>query len=595
MKKSKERQKIRGNASIAGRLWQVVVEMLLVFGVFFMISIVVISNESRNNYAIRESETLINGVAGSIHANIDNYKDLTRLIMLKKDVINFLRAKEVDAGLMNDAHYGVMDVLSVCNNVDSVFIFRNDGEYMSTGRTEYDVDVELMADEAWKSLILDRRGGAVVVMNGNGAVHRKNGTQILTIARAIYDINTQKRTGILLMNISIEMLDKIVVAQEPSNVAIFAPDSELLAGDEFFEDFYDENYFIGEMSHREEKVGSSKKMVSAYDLPDLPLKIMCVTSAPSRITLSRAVFLVLSLLLVVFIVSVINTSFFITRNITRPLFNLADSMEKTKQSGWLEKIDIDVPNNEIGTLSDSYNNMIEHLNVLFTSLIEKEKSVQKAEMRVLHEQIKPHFLYNSMETIGFMALDAGAENVYEALETLGSFYRNFLSKGSREIPLSREIHIIKDYLSLQKLRYGDIIVDSYNIEEDSAERLIPKLILQPLVENCIYHGIRPKGECCEIKISTFIVEGDLHIVVLDTGIGMTEEAINRALSSNPDEMENDDKDVIVGGSGFGLRGTIERIRYYCNKEDVVSIESEPGEYTKIEIVIPEKTVEEGAE
>ena len=205
-------------------------------------------------------------------------------------------------------------------------------------------------------------------------------------------------------------------------------------------------------------------------------------------------------------------------------------------------------------------------------------------MRVLQEQIKPHFLYNSIETIGFLALDAGADKVHDALETLGSFYRNFLSKGDREIRLNQEINIVKDYLSLQKLRYGDIIEDEYDITEEAGHFIVPKLILQPLVENSIYHGIRLKGEKGLIKVSAYVSDDILYLKVRDTGVGMSEETIKKVLST--DRVKGDETD----SGSFGLWGTIERIRIYCNRDDVVSIASEPGEYTEIEIRIDRSVI-----
>jgi len=211
-------------------------------------------------------------------------------------------------------------------------------------------------------------------------------------------------------------------------------------------------------------------------------------------------------------------------------------------------------------------------------------------MRVLQEQIKPHFLYNSIETIGFMALDAGADKVHDALETMGSFYRNFLSKGGREIPFSREISIVKDYLSLQKLRYGDIIEDEYDIPAEAEYFIVPKLILQPLVENSIYHGIRLKGEKGMISISAYVdeIEGEeypereLHIVVKDTGVGMDQDKIDKILSAEEKDRPQE------ADESFGLWGTIQRIRMYTGKKDCVKIESEQGEYTRIEITIGAK-------
>ena len=236
--------------------------------------------------------------------------------------------------------------------------------------------------------------------------------------------------------------------------------------------------------------------------------------------------------------------------------------------------------------------MIDHVNELIDKLMEKEKTLQRAEMRVLQEQIKPHFLYNSIETIGFLALDAGADKVHDALETLGRFYRNFLSKGGKDISLSREIKIVQDYLALQKLRYGDIIDDVYEIDEDTKKFIVPKLMLQPLVENSIYHGIRLKGEPGVISIRAYIEEhseGDdefreLHVIVTDTGVGMDQEIIEKILS-----VDSKDRPAEADES-FGLWGTIQRIRMYTGKRDCVKIASEEGEFTRIEIIIPEMPV-----
>jgi two-component system sensor histidine kinase YesM len=230
--------------------------------------------------------------------------------------------------------------------------------------------------------------------------------------------------------------------------------------------------------------------------------------------------------------------------------------------------------------------MIDYMNELFERLLQEEEDIRKAEMMVLHEQIKPHFLYNTLETIRYLAIQENAVQARDALETLGSFYRNFLSKGKREIPFQNELRIIQDYLSLQKLRYGDSFTDEYEIEEETLDFMVPKLILQPLVENSIYHGIKLKGEPCIIRITAKMSEEGLHIFIYDTGIGISEEQIRKVLEG---EREEHDETVRTSPGGFGLAGTIDRIRYYCNKEDVVSIRSEMGEYTEIELFIPQST------
>ena len=584
-KKKKEKKKVFiANNSLTVKAWYVIGGALLVFTVVFAIAILVMTERSRRDYEIRESETVLNSMSGNITANLQSYKDISRLVMLNDQVVKFLRVKsgEVDAGIKNDTKFGINDIFVASDYVDSVFIFRDDKHYVTTGKGVYFIDYGLMADSFWQAVIQVKEGGTVIFMNGNGAVYRVNGDPIITIGRAIYDIYTQERVGILLVNISTGMLQSTIQGQVGSNVCVVTDEGKFLAGDETVASYFEPSFAEAEeMVHKPLRGDKNTRMISALRVPETPLIVLCSSSASAPGSVPIETMIAMLLVFVTFLVSISVAAVFITRNITHPIYELSAEIEKTKESGWLKKIDAQMPENELLMLKESYNSMIDYLNEMFTRLLEKEKVIQKAEMRVLHEQIKPHFLYNSLETISYMALEAKAPNVHSALETLGSFYRNFLSKGDREIPLEREVQIVRDYLSLQKLRYGDILNDEYDIAEDTEELMIPKLILQPLVENSIYHGIRLTGEKGIIKVSSFMEDGKLHITVWDTGIGMTQDTIDSVLKIDEHPTSLDDS-----LSGFGLKGTIERIRYYCGRDDVVKIKSELGEYTQIELILP---------
>lgn len=572
----------KNSKSISKRLWLIMISIFLVIILFFMVAVLIVTTQANRDYEITEANTRITSVKSNIQSNLDNYKDVSRLIMLNEKAITFLRADNANAGIKNDAHYGVMDVLHACKNVDSVFIFRNDGEYMSTGKAEYLLDRNKMEEAKWQNRILEKRGGVVIDMNGNGALFRKRGPDVITISRTIYDILTQKKSGTMLMNISINMLSKVIKGQDKKDICILDTSGNYLAGDTNLVSYFSEQFLSEENVHIEIGKGFGNTMISGSRMKDTPLVILCSTTANVK-AIPMLTLVTMIILLVIFLIAVFLATVFISRDVTRPIVELTHAMEETKKSGYLQKLDVNMPANEIGELADSYNSMIAHLNDLIKRLIEKEKAEQQAEMRVLHEQIKPHFLYNSLETISYLAMEAGADKVHTALETLGSFYRNFLSKGSGEITLRREINIIQDYLALQKLRYGDIIIDEYEIEEETLDYKIPKLLLQPLVENCIYHGIRPKGEEGIIRITSYL-EGDvLHLKVYDSGVGMDIKDIERILDPNADD--NEDTDSLK--KSFGLRGTIERVRYYSNDRDTVKIKSELGEYTEIEIIIRE--------
>ena len=158
--------------TLAVKVWYVIGGALLAFIVMFAISFLVLSDRSRRDHEIKESETILNSMAGSITANIESYKDISRLVMLDDKVVSFLRAPgdEIGAGIKNDTKVAVYDILIASEYVDSVFIFRDDQYYVKTGRGLYFIDYDLMEDTSWQADIRVRRGGAVILLNGNGAV-----------------------------------------------------------------------------------------------------------------------------------------------------------------------------------------------------------------------------------------------------------------------------------------------------------------------------------------------------------------------------------------------------------------------------------------
>ncbi|MGB8454612.1 MAG: sensor histidine kinase [Anaerocolumna sp.] len=557
--------------------------LLLFFCMMFMITSSIIIKKTEDDFKARTSETAVNNVVSTIRASLVNYNYLTRLIMLNDRVVSYLKTEKTDREKIYDAREGINEIQSLYSYIDSVYIFRNDGEYVSTGIGEYSIDINSVE----RSNILDARGTIVISINGNGTIRKKRSKPLLTMSRAIYDINSQKRLlGMLVMNISGDVFDDALALQNSSGMCILDRNGTLLCGNEEIGALYDRDYDSKSIVYKSIRLEGERKTLTGK-LAVKPLVVLCASGEGAE-PLPRDTLHALMITLTAFILSAFVCAWFITVNIARPIRNLSEAMERTRSSGWLKKIDTEMPNNEIGRLAESYNSMIEYLNELFNRLLENEKNVQKAEMRVLQEQIKPHFLYNTLGTISYMTVQENASKAHDALETLGSFYRNFLSKGDREIPLKRELRITQDYLSLQKLRYGNIFEDEYILDDSTLDYMIPKLILQPLVENCIYHGVRLKGEKCVIRITTCMEEGGLHIIVYDSGVGMSDEQIKNVLEAS-------EKDDIKGLSGFGLRGTINRIRYYYDYDNVVQIRSEPGEYTEIEIYIPKmrKTKTEG--
>ena len=584
MAKENERNKNKKRHSLVTGLRVITLFMVLIMAISFFFAVLYLVRQERIKNITNEAEKTINTLEDGVLAELTRYRELSRLIMTDKGVVNYLHAGigQIDGGFKKNTRYSILNILNVTTLVDSVFVFRNDGLYVNSSHDNYILDDARMSDDEWLSEILKRRGASVISINCNGAITRSNGIPIVSIGRVINDINSQEKIGILFMSISPVFIDRKLEVLGGANMVVMSEDGIVLSGDEDLKRFLPESGYSDEIRHEMVRDGVSKVMISYSRIPDTPLIVACATPVGNGFVMFETV-RVIMILILIFVLIIIIGSVFIVRNVTSPISVLTREMEHNKEIGRLDTIDADIIDNEIGLLKDSYNGMVERVNDLYAQNLENEKSLRRAELRVLHEQIKPHFLYNSLETIGYLAMESGADNVHSALETLGSFYRNFLSKGDRVIPLEREINIVKDYLSLQKLRYGDIIEDEYMIGEGTGQCMIPKLILQPLVENSIYHGIRLTGEKGTILIKTELTGGDLHIFVRDTGVGMSAEQIEYLLSDHEGEsLEN----LGETSESFGLWGTIERVRLFCGKKDVVKISSELGEYTEIEFIIP---------
>jgi two-component system sensor histidine kinase YesM len=285
--------------------------------------------------------------------------------------------------------------------------------------------------------------------------------------------------------------------------------------------------------------------------------------------------------LIAFTIILLNSIFlfigtiFITRLITVPIKKLIESMKKV-EVGEFSEVYIQSGDDEIGELRDGYNAMISEIRNLIQKIMIEQKIKRKAELNILQEQIKPHFLYNSLDAIAYMAVTGKGEEAYNLIMALSNYYRTSLSKGSEVITISNEVEIVRNYLTIQKVRYPNMFSDEYEIDESVSEVKIVKLILQPLVENALYHGIKPKGESGNIKISIKKEDKCIKLSVEDDGVGMNEEKLREINSS---ELEGNI-------SSFGLRGTIERLKIFYGRENIYEITSREGYGTKINITLP---------
>ena len=248
---------------------------------------------------------------------------------------------------------------------------------------------------------------------------------------------------------------------------------------------------------------------------------------------------------------------------------------------------------EIAELGMSFNIMIGRIRELLDAKVKEQENLKKAELRALQAQINPHFLYNTLDTIIWMTESKKTDEVIEIVRALSSFFRISLSKGRDWITIGEEIERTRNYLTIQKMRYRDIV--DYQIEMDEAVvgNTVLKLVLQPLVENALYHGVKNKRQGGTITVRAKpLKEDQILLQVEDNGIGFTPEKLAQLQA----ELADDSGEIKLE-SGFGIGNVNQRIRLYYGREYGVSIKSEYSAGTCVTIVIParrDETVENGS-
>ena len=549
-------------------LCTMIVCILFCSGIFYLI----LENQMQQSIADKEISNRT-AISNNLDSTMKSINSISRLTMLRSTVRTFLLAESNSTPRTRNALQEIHDILNTFNLSCNVVILRMDGQCLNTGPGITYVNTGKIFETEWLDEVMAQKGN-YVIKAGTRDAFRSNIGEMVSFVRVINDINTQKPIGILAINLPSRFFEQAYegLSGETSHFALYDTSGSLICKDNesTVSSLNPENLL---QNTREETDKLFYKSIFTCDtLGDSHfilasrLEVRILDGLPAKLLAA----LIIGAFILLAFMWLINT--YIAKNVIYPIQRLVDSMTEV-QNGWLHRVSMNVSDDEIGLLKNSYNAMLIEINQLIEELLQKEKTLRMAELDALQEQMKPHFLYNTLDMIRYMALENRTDEVYNMLETLGNFYRRFLSKGSTDLSLGEEIEIVKSYLTLQRTRFEDIFTDEYEIEEGLSSIRVPRLILQPLVENSIYHGIRPKGEHGVIRVTVKRQEDFLFLSIYDNGIGM---------SAHQRELLFSGKD----SRSFGFQGTIERIRYYYKTEDVFEIHSTEGEYCEIILKLP---------
>ena len=531
-----------------------------------------------------ESQAMIR----QINHSVDSY---LRTIMKLSDSLYYGVIKNAD--LSSDSVSSEFTLLYDNNKdcISNIALFSKNGEMLEAvpaARIKTGLDV---TEEKWFQDALERTDNLhfsiphVQYIFDN---HENQYRWVITLSRAVEITDgTSTDQGVLLLDISYaslqQLLDNVTLGNggylymiSSSGELIYHPQMQLIdsgLADENLEvaaAYRDGNY--------EEIYRGEKRDVIIKSVGYTGWKIVGV-NPEKGLTLNNLktnLLLVFIIALILFILTMINA--YISSRITIPIHRLEKSVNELEEG----KLDTEVyigGSYEIRHLGRSIDMMAKRIQNLMDDIVSEHESKRKSEFDTLQSQINPHFLYNTLDIIVWMIENEQKNEAVKVVTALARFFRISLSKGKSIIPVRDEIEHVRNYLMIQQKRFKNKFIYRIESEPDVLELASLKLMLQPLVENAIYHGMEFMDGDGVIDIRAYLENGDLWFTIQDNGLGMTQEQVDSLLTEQAHITSRK-------GSGIGVKNVNERIRLYFGEEYGLSIDSVPDEGTRILIHLP---------
>lgn len=413
------------------------------------------------------------------------------------------------------------------------------------------------------------------------------GGPVFSVGRAIrgdYD----NFLGIMSIDVDVELLNRIcgniklgktgyIMLVDDQNRIIYHPKLELIGRS--LGALLEESSLIDWKQGFTTKMGPGNQMIAIKTFSPANWRIIGLSNRSELAAeMHRITGLSLMIILITIVVLTI-TSIYFTGLLTKPLKELQQSMGRASED-LSTNVEIRTTD-EIGQLGESFNQMLARIRQLMDQSVQEQTKLRQAEMKALQEQIKPHFIYNTLDLIIGLLETNKNEDVINTVEALGKFFRISLSQGQELITIREETEHVRNYLYIQKIRHGDKYDYSLEIEERLLKNKTIKLILQPLVENAIYHGVRELDDSCGlITIKGCLLEDEQRVCfqVIDNGAGME--------PAKMDEINQCLREGITVQRYFGLRNVNERIKLAFGKEYGLELSPTPGGGVTAAVLLP---------
>ena len=574
--------------------------MIFWFSLLIVITLIIFSATSLNyteNTVMKNSIDYTTKLIRQLNRDIDSYIDYMENI--SDMVVNGGEVSEIlfeeDAVEKEQLYSRIITqfntVVETREDISNIGVITQDNQYIINGGDDRLNENIHLNDVDWYYRAMQTEGSVLTASHVQQVI-QNNYKWVVTLSKGIIDPNTGKNGAVFFIDLNYKLLKDLcennslaknsyVFIVDESGKIIYHPKQQLLYSGlkvERIEEVLacDNSYFVIHEDGADKlyTVQVSDKtgwrVVGVADFSELKKS----QKETQELYIYTAILIFLAAILLATLLAA---------TITKPIKRLMDSMKEVEK-GNFEKANVVIEqDNEIGSLGNSFNIMTEKIKRLMEQNTAVQEQKRRSELRALRSQINPHFLYNTLDSIIWMAEGEKNKEVVLMTAALARLLRQSISNDDERNPIEKEIEYTRSYLTIQQMRYKDKLEYEIDVDSDIQKEKIINLILQPLVENAIYHGIKYKGSKGKIIIRGFGEEDKIVIQVLDNGIGMDRETLTNIM---------DKSKANEGTGGVGVYNVHTRLQLYYGEKYGLHLESAPGEGTVATITIPRNFREE---
>ena len=533
------------------------------------------------------THTIIQQMNQNIDSYIDYMENIAYLISSNEDVQDYLFDEKID----NEGRYRILNqlqtILDSRSDIRNVGIISKNGRMLiNDGSKSVNQDLDLNTQE-WYATALEKPNGPILTSSHVQHIISGERPWVITLSRGIRDRSgSGEKEGVFFIDLNYSAISGLCdqstvgtkgyafILDAKGNI-VYHPQQQQL-----YNELQTENISLI-MDTDEDTVltgtGNDGKLYSISRSEKTGWTVVDCTNVKELLSKSRQAQSVYVLTAIILVIVALLFSRFMARSITLPIQKLRDSMKKV-QEGDFSVSDVVVDSkNEIGSLTKSFDVMTHRIHELMEQNVHEQEEKRRSELKALQSQINPHFLYNTLDSIIWMAEGKKNEEVVLMTASLARLLRQSISNEDEVVPIANEVEYARGYLTIQKMRYKDKL--EFQIEVDSSILYIPliKLVLQPIIENAIYHGLKYKESKGLLIVKGFMKDGNAVLQVIDDGVGMDEETLAHIYDKHK---------VNYHSNGVGVYNVQKRLKLYYGEDYGITYTSELGKGTTATITIP---------